>query len=134
MSDVLIATRNTLVTVTFGIRAGTLCSNLPTIVVACKSDPGVPLAINATTGNAMGSSFGVGLVEVTTQAQSGRQKMKLSFGWMLRAISRERSACSVRRSALPESNLACSIRIPREEAQRALDSTRQFTAGRTSIT
>jgi GTPase SAR1 family protein len=70
----------------------TFCLNLPTIVIACKSDPGVVLAIDATAGNEIGSPFGVGLVEVTTLAHAGRQKVKLSFGWMLRAISREMSA------------------------------------------
>jgi hypothetical protein len=74
--------------------AGSLCGHLPTIVIACKSDPGVPLAVEATKGNEIGSPFGVGLVEVTTQSHVGKHKMKLSFGWMLRAISRERSECS----------------------------------------
>ncbi len=48
------------------------------------------MAISATQGNEIGQPHGVGLIEVTNQERTGKHKMKMAFGWMLRAISRER--------------------------------------------
>ncbi|KAJ9115928.1 hypothetical protein QFC22_005071 [Naganishia vaughanmartiniae] len=69
-----------------------LCHHLPAMVIACKSDPGpdADLAIKPIEGNEIGSPYGIGLVELSVLVQQGRHKMRMSFGWMLKAISKQR--------------------------------------------
>ncbi|KAJ9108570.1 hypothetical protein QFC19_002286 [Naganishia cerealis] len=69
-----------------------LCHHLPAMVIACKSDPEplVELAIKPIEGNEIGAPYGIGLVELSVLGQQGRHKMRMSFGWMLKAISKQR--------------------------------------------
>jgi hypothetical protein len=62
------------------------------MVIACKSDPGADaeLAIKPIEGNEIGAPYGIGLVELSVLVQQGRHKMRMSFGWMLKAISKQR--------------------------------------------
>ncbi|KAJ9107671.1 hypothetical protein QFC21_001131 [Naganishia friedmannii] len=71
---------------------GDLCHHLPAMVIACKSDPGAEaeLAIKPIEGNEIGAPYGIGLVELSVLVQQGRHKMRMSFGWMLKAISKQR--------------------------------------------
>lgn len=71
---------------------GDLCHQLPAMVIACKSDPDpeLELAIKPIEGNEIGSPYGIGLVELSVLVQQGRHKMRHSFAWMLKSISKQR--------------------------------------------
>jgi hypothetical protein len=62
------------------------------MVIACKSDPDpdIELAIKPIEGNEIGSPYGIGLVELSVLVQQGRHKMRHSFAWMLKSISKQR--------------------------------------------
>lgn len=70
---------------------GDLCTSVPAMVIACKSDPEEQLAVLPLAGNEIGAPFGIGLVELSIQMSQGKHKMRMSFGWLLKAISKERS-------------------------------------------
>lgn len=71
--------------------AGDLCTSIPAMVIACKSDPEEQLAVLPLAGNDIGAPFGIGLVELSIHMSQGKHKMRMSFGWLLKAISKERS-------------------------------------------
>lgn len=77
---------------------GDLCSSIPSMLIACKSDPGVELAISPFQGNDIGHPYQIGLVELSMQVQEGRHKMRMAFSWLLKTISKRRrepkSVCS----------------------------------------
>ncbi|OCF42931.1 hypothetical protein I317_03282 [Kwoniella heveanensis CBS 569] len=58
-------------------------SSIPMVILACKSDPGTPLEVDAPHGNQIGEPFNVGLIEVTTQTSEGKSKMRNAFRWLL---------------------------------------------------
>lgn len=60
------------------------------MVVACKSDPEEQLQVQPLAGNEIGAPFGIGLVELSIHMSQGKHKMRMSFGWLLKAISKER--------------------------------------------
>ena len=60
------------------------------MVVACKSDPDEDLAVQPLEGNEIGAPFNIGLVELSSYMPQGKHKMRMSFGWLLKAISKER--------------------------------------------
>lgn len=60
------------------------------MVVACKSDPDEDLAVQPLEGNEIGAPFNIGLVELSIYMPQGKHKMRMSFGWLLKAISKER--------------------------------------------
>ena len=60
------------------------------MVVACKSDPEETLAVQPLEGNEIGAPFNIGLVELSAYMPQGKHKMRMSFGWLLKAISKER--------------------------------------------
>lgn len=60
------------------------------MVIACKSDPDVELAIKPIEGNELGAPYGIGLVELSVLVQQGRHKMRMGMGWLLKAISKQR--------------------------------------------
>lgn len=62
---------------------------LPLVVVACKSD--LPKAVDPQTAVRIFSQYDAGLIEVTNNSESGREKMRRSFDWLLKAILRDRS-------------------------------------------
>ena len=57
-----------------------------TVMLACKSDPGVPIEVEAVHGNSIGEPFNVGLIEVTTGTPDGRDKMRNGVRWLLRKL------------------------------------------------
>ncbi|KAF9044714.1 ras GEF [Hymenopellis radicata] len=61
---------------------------LPTVVLACKSD--MQRAIDPQTAVEILLEYDVGLVEVTSTSESGKEKMKRSFDYLLKAIIRDR--------------------------------------------
>jgi hypothetical protein len=61
---------------------------LPTVVMACKSDS-VKEVDPHTAATAL-RRYGVGLVEVSKLDDSGKDKMRRCFDWMVRAIYRGR--------------------------------------------
>lgn len=70
--------------------AAHLCSSIPAMLIACKSDPGVELAISPFQGNDIGQPHQIGLVELSMQVQEGRHKMRMAFSWLLKTISKKR--------------------------------------------
>ena len=62
------------------------------MVVACKSDPEETLAVQPLEGNEIGAPFNIGLVELSAYMPQGKHKMRMSFGWLLKAVSKERRA------------------------------------------
>ncbi|WVO16238.1 hypothetical protein L204_103909 [Cryptococcus depauperatus] len=57
--------------------------NIPTVILACKSDPDEPLQVDASYGNSIGEPFNVGLIEVTTKTPEGKVKMRNAIRWLL---------------------------------------------------
>jgi hypothetical protein len=57
---------------------------LPTVVLACKSD--LDQQIDPLHALEIIQQYDAGLVEVTTGTESGKEKMKRSFQWLLKAI------------------------------------------------
>lgn len=55
----------------------------PMIVLACKSDPEVPLEVDAAYGNSLGEPYNVGLIEVTALSAEGKSKMRNGLRWLL---------------------------------------------------
>ncbi|KAF9652036.1 ras GEF [Thelephora ganbajun] len=66
---------------------------LPTVVMACKSD--VTKEVDPHTAATMLRDHKVGLVEVSMYDDSGKDKMRRCFDWMIRAIYRDRSSVRV---------------------------------------
>jgi hypothetical protein len=60
------------------------------MVVACKSDPEQDFGVQPLEGNEIGAPFNIGLVELSIHMSQGKHKMRMSFGWLLKAISKER--------------------------------------------
>jgi len=67
---------------------GYLAIRTPTVVLACKSD--LPKEIDPQNSLEVLQQYDVGLVEVTNAEDSGREKMKRSMNWLLRAVNRAR--------------------------------------------
>ena len=63
---------------------------LPVMVLACKAD--LERAIQPSAASAMLKQHDAGLIEVSTVFESGREKMKQSFAYMLIAIQRQRGS------------------------------------------
>jgi hypothetical protein len=61
---------------------------LSTVVLACKSD--LDREVEPLTAIAVLGKYDVGLVEVSI-THEGKEKMRRSFDWLLRAIFRQRS-------------------------------------------
>lgn len=70
--------------------AAHLCSSIPAMLIACKSDPDIELAISPFQGNDIGQPHQIGLVELSMQVQEGRHKMRMAFSWLLKTISKKR--------------------------------------------
>lgn len=64
--------------------------NLPTIVLACKSD--LEKRVDAVHANSVLTEFSVGLIEVSAVLGDGKQKIRKAFDWIFRAIFSERGA------------------------------------------
>ncbi|KIY71610.1 ras GEF [Cylindrobasidium torrendii FP15055 ss-10] len=61
---------------------------LPTVVVACKSD--LPKAVDPLTSVEILLQYDVGLIEVNNTSDAGTGKMRRSFDWLLKAVLRDR--------------------------------------------
>jgi hypothetical protein len=59
---------------------------LPTVMIACKSDPGAVLEVEAAYGNSLGEPHGAGLIEVSSETGEGRSKMRNGLRWLLYKI------------------------------------------------
>lgn len=60
-----------------------LCPGVPTILLACKSDPDAVLEVEAHVGDQIGQPYNVGLIEVTTTTSQGKHKMRTGLRWLL---------------------------------------------------
>ena len=65
---------------------------LPVMVLACKAD--LDRAIKPFDASAMLEQYDAGLIEVSNVLEIGREKMKQSFIYMLKAILRQRGSLS----------------------------------------
>lgn len=63
--------------------AAELCPGVPTILLACKSDPDKTLEVSAHVGDQIGQPHNVGLIEVTTATSQGKHKMHTGLRWLL---------------------------------------------------
>ena len=72
---------------------------LPTVVMACKSD--AAKEVDPHTAATMLRDHKVGLVEVSMFDDSGKDKMRRCFDWMIRAIYRDRCEHSPSISLIP---------------------------------
>ena len=63
---------------------------LPVMVLGCKSD--LERAIKPFDASAMLNQHDAGLIEVSNVLEVGREKMKQSFAYMLKAILRQRGS------------------------------------------
>ncbi len=71
--------------------------NRQAVIVACKSDPDIlDPAVGPHQGMKLGVDSGIGLVQVSNRSRQGKQKMKRSFEWMLKAISKDRRKFSLK--------------------------------------
>jgi hypothetical protein len=71
---------------------------LPTVVLACKSD--LERQVEPQKALEILQLYDVGLVEVSN-TQEGKEKMRRSFDWLLKAIFRDRSVYLVIRGEMP---------------------------------
>lgn len=58
-------------------------ADIPTIILACKSDPETTREIDAGYGNSLGEPYNVGLIEVTSMTPEGKSKMRNGLRWLL---------------------------------------------------
>lgn len=65
---------------------------LPLVVLACKSD--LTQEIDPQAALEVLRKYDVGLVEVSLVKDGGKEKMKRSFDWLLRAVLRDRRMAS----------------------------------------
>jgi hypothetical protein len=63
---------------------------LPMIVLACKAD--LETQVEPEYASSLFQQYRAGLVEVSVQSDSGRDKLKRSFDWLLKAVFRHRSS------------------------------------------
>lgn len=70
--------------------------NLPTIVLACKSD--LDKRVNSTHADSVLQAFSVGLIEVSATTLEGKGKIRKAFDWIFRAIFSDRWAIGDRES------------------------------------
>ncbi|KDQ63732.1 hypothetical protein JAAARDRAFT_29764 [Jaapia argillacea MUCL 33604] len=61
---------------------------LPTVVVACKSD--LETRVEPRKANLLCRSYDVGIVEVSSSSDAGKEKMRRSFDWLLHAVFKDR--------------------------------------------
>lgn len=57
---------------------------LPTVVLACKSD--LPRQVDPQFALEVIQQYDAGLVEVTNSTDAGKEKMRRSFQWLLKAV------------------------------------------------
>lgn len=69
-----------------------LCGQMPAMVVALKSDPEEERDVQPFEGNSIGAPYNIGLVELSVHMPQGKHKMRMSFGWLLKAVSKARHA------------------------------------------
>lgn len=62
---------------------------LSTVLLACKSEVS-PKAITPQRASEYTGPYNIGLVEVSSETESGRRKMRDCFNWLLKAIARAR--------------------------------------------
>lgn len=63
---------------------------LPMIVLACKAD--LETQVEPEYASSLFQQYRAGLVEVSVQSEVGRDKLKRSFDWLLKAVFRHRSS------------------------------------------
>lgn len=68
---------------TLTMSAARLCPGVPTVLLACKSDPDKKLEVEAHVGDQIGQPYNVGLIEVTTATSQGKHKMRTGLRWLL---------------------------------------------------
>ena len=65
---------------------------IPTVLLACKSDPGAVLEVDAVHGNELGEAHNVGLIEVSELTSDGRSKMRNALRWLLHKLEQKSRA------------------------------------------
>jgi len=58
------------------------------VVLACKSD--LHRVVSPSRANAIGKEYDIGLIEVSTATELGKQKIRNCFVWEIKAIGRHR--------------------------------------------
>jgi hypothetical protein len=64
---------------------------VPIVVLACKSD--LEHQVEPEKALEVLQQYDVGLVEVAKAKEHGKEKMGRTFGWLLKAVFRDRSSC-----------------------------------------
>lgn len=73
------------------LMADVIAQTLPTVMFACKSDPGKTLEVEAQVGDQIGQPYNVGLIEVTTASAQGKHKMRTGLRWLLYRLEEQQS-------------------------------------------
>jgi hypothetical protein len=68
---------------------------IPSVVFACKSDMVGEHSVDPQHVATILNRHQVGLVEVSTTGENGKDKMRRCFEWMIKAIYRDRSECMI---------------------------------------
>ncbi|KZW02159.1 hypothetical protein EXIGLDRAFT_481381 [Exidia glandulosa HHB12029] len=71
---------------------------LSTVLLACKSEVS-PKAVTPQRASEFTAPYNIGLVEISSETESGRRKMRDCFNWLMKAISRARRECFLRVSS-----------------------------------
>ncbi|KAH9486912.1 Ras guanine nucleotide exchange factor P [Psilocybe cubensis] len=67
-------------------------TNLPIMVLGCKSD--LSSEVDSNDSLSMLKKYDTGLIEVSNQSDDGKEKMRQSFSYMLKAVARQRGIVS----------------------------------------
>lgn len=63
------------------------------VILACKTDPGATLEVEAAYGNSIGEPYNVGLIEVTAMTPDGKSKMRNGLRWLLYKLEQRMRGC-----------------------------------------
>ena len=65
-------------------------AEIPTVLLACKSDPDIQLEVEAGVANSLAEPFNIGLIEVTESTTHGKGKMRSALRWLLHKLEQQR--------------------------------------------
>lgn len=81
------------------LQGGYRAMKVPIVVLACKSD--LEHQVEPERALEVLQQYDVGLVEVAKAEEHGKEKMRRTFGWLLKAVFRDRSSSAYTTRGFP---------------------------------